>query len=68
MRWIPFILFGCVMLGVGRSLPGFGGVIGLALVIALIYLLVKVAAASSRKTTSMPRDESWNTKRPRRRK
>ncbi|MEJ7901971.1 MAG: hypothetical protein WKF63_08980 [Thermomicrobiales bacterium] len=68
VRWIPFILIGCVMLAVGRSLPGFGGVIGLALVIGLIYLLIKVAAASSRKTTSMPRDDSWNAKRSRRRK
>ncbi len=68
VRWIPFILIGCVMLGFGRSLPGFGGLIGFALVIGLIYLLVKVAAASSRKTTSMPRDDSWNTKRSRRRK
>lgn len=68
VRWLPFILIGCVMLAVGRSLPGFGGVIGIALVIGLIYLLVKVAGASSRKTTSMPRDDSWNTKRSRRRK
>jgi len=67
-RWIPFILIGCVMLVVGRSLPGFGGLIGFALVIGLIYLLVKVAAASSRKTTTMPRDDSWSTKRSRWRK
>lgn len=56
LRWLPFILVGCVMLAIGRSLPGFGGVIGFAFVIGLIFLLVKVAAASSRKTTSMPRD------------
>ncbi len=68
MRWIPFILIGCVLLGVGRSLPGFGGVIGIALVIGLIYLLVKVAAASSRKTTSMPRDTTRNEPRSRWRK
>lgn len=68
MRWIPFILIGCVMLGVGRSLPSFGGVIGFVLVIGLIYLLVKVAAASSRKTTSMPRDTTWNEPRSRWRK
>lgn len=68
LRWIPFILIGCVMLGVGRSLPGFGGVIGFALVIGLVYLLVKVAAASSRKTTSMPRDKAWNEPRSRWRK
>lgn len=68
VRWIPFILIGCAVLGIGRSLPGFGGIIGFALVIGLVYLLVKVAAASSRKTTSMPRDDRWNTPRSRRRK
>jgi len=68
VRWVPFILIGCFVLGFGRSLPGFGGIIGVALVIGLIYVLIKVAAASSRKTTSMPRDDSWNAPRSRRRK
>jgi hypothetical protein len=68
VRWIPFILIGCFVLGIGRSLPGFGGVLGFVLVFGLIYVLVKVAAASSRKTTSMPRDDTWNAGRSRWRK
>ncbi len=68
VRRVPFVLIGCFVLGFGRSLPGFGGIIGVALVIGLIYVLIKVAAASSRKTTSMPRDESWHDPRSRGRK
>lgn len=67
-RWAPFILIGCFVLGFGRSLPGFGVVIGFALVIGLVYVLIKVAAATGRKTTSMPRDDRWNAPRSRWRK
>ncbi len=65
VRWLPFVLIGLFILGFGRSLPGMGGVIGFVLVAGLIYLLLKWTAASSRKTTSMPRDESWNRKKRR---
>lgn len=67
-RWLPFILIGCAVLGIGRSLAGVGALPVIVLGIGLVYLLVKVASASSRKTTTMPRDESWKAKPPRRRK
>jgi len=65
IRWLPFILIGVVILGFGRSMPGIGALIGILLVVGLIVLLLKWTAASSRKTSSMPRDDSWNRKKRR---
>jgi len=64
-RWLPYIIFGCVFLGFARSFSGTGVVIGIMIVGAVIFLLMRATRATSRKTTSMPRDTNW--KGPRRR-
>jgi hypothetical protein len=64
-RWIPYIIFGCVFLGFTRSFSGTGLIMAIAIAIFVVFLIMKATKATSRKTTSMPRDTSW--KGPRRR-
>ncbi len=58
-RWLPYIIFGCVFLGFARSFSGSGVVIAIAIAIFVVFLIMKATKATSRKTTSMPRDTSW---------
>jgi hypothetical protein len=56
---IPFLLIFCLILGVGRGVGGFA-VISLITFGLIVYLLVRAAGLTGRKTTTMPRDDSLN--------
>jgi hypothetical protein len=56
---IPFLLIFCLILAVGRGVGGFM-LISLVTFGIIIYLLVRAAGLTGRKTTSMPRDDTWN--------
>ena len=63
--WIPLVLLVCVVLVFARIVPAAGGILGLILVAALVWGLLKWTSATNRKTTAMPKDKDWNRKRPR---
>lgn len=56
---IPFLLIFCLFLGVGRGAGGFA-MISLITFGMIVYLLVRAAGLTGRKTTTMPRDDSLN--------
>lgn len=62
--WVPLVAVGAFVLVAARGSSGVGAFIGIVLVLGLIFLLLRWTASTSRKTTTMPRDDK--TKRRRR--
>jgi len=65
LPWVPIVIAVCLILGMARAIPAAGGIMGFLLVIALVWGLLKWTSATSRKTTSMPKDADWNKRKPR---
>lgn len=63
--WAPFVVVGIVILIFSRSISGSGAVVALIFVVGVIFILLRISGITSRKTTTMRRDDSW--KRPPRR-
>lgn len=58
---IPFLLIICVILGTGKGVGGFL-VFSIITLIIIVFLLVRAARMVTRKTRSMPRDDSWRNR------
>lgn len=56
---IPFLIIVCVILGAGRGVGGFLLVSSITTVI-ILFLVVRATRIALRKTSSMPRDDSWS--------
>lgn len=61
--WIPFGIMICVVLGIGGRSNGLVGFLLFVAVVAVFFALLKSTRATSRKTTSMPKQQPDNRRR-----
>lgn len=61
--WIPFGIMICVVLGIGGRTDGFIGFLLFALVVVTFGFLLKTTRATSRKTTTMPKQKPNSNRR-----
>lgn len=62
-NWGPILVMVVLFLAVSRGLSSVGAFMGLVVMVVVVVALVRLAGLASRKTTTMPWDDAWNSRR-----